>query len=163
MNSIISKSAKIGKNVTIGNFCVIEDDVVIGDNTTIMHYVELRKNTVIGSNCYIDSRVSSSGNCIIKDNVIVRYDSIIARGTFIDSHTYISPKVMFNNLDKGKNKIGGAKVGKHVFIGTNCVLHHGITIGDSCVLGALSFINKNVPENEVWFGNPGHFYKKNNL
>ena len=37
----ISEKATIGKNVQIGNFCVIEEDVTIGDNTIIKNYVEL--------------------------------------------------------------------------------------------------------------------------
>ena len=47
--NIISDKAKIGKNVTMGSFCVIEDDVEIGDNTVLRNYVELRKGTIIGN------------------------------------------------------------------------------------------------------------------
>jgi len=160
-HSIISEKAIIGKNVTIGAFCIIEEGVVIGDNTIIKSYVELRKDTIIGSNCYIDSRVSSSGNCKIGDNVTLRYDSIIARGVEIGEGSYICPKVMTNNLNTEKNQIGGAKIGKNVFIGTSCVLQHGITIGDNSILGTLSFVNKNVPANEIWYGNPAVFKNKN--
>lgn len=159
--NIISDTVIIGKNVKIGNFCIIEDNVVIGDNTIIKNFVELRKNTVIGENCFIDSRVSSSGNCVIGNNVTIRYDSIIARGVIIGDNTYISPKMMTNNLNTKMSQIGGAEIGANVFIGTNCVLQHGIKIGTNCILGSLSFINKNIPENEIWFGNPAKFYKIN--
>lgn len=159
-NSIISEKAKIGKNVTIGAFCIIEEGVEIGDNTTIKNYVELRTGTKIGKNCLIDSKVSSSGNCTIEDDVIIRYDSIIARGVYIGKGSYICPKMMTNNLDTNKAQIGGAHIGRNVFIGTSCVLQHGIIIGDNSALGALSFINKNVPANELWFGNPAQFQKK---
>lgn len=156
---MISDKATIGKNVQIGPFCVIEDDVVIGDNTIIKSYVELRKGTVIGKHCLIDSRVSSSGNNIVGDHVIIRYDSILARGLKVGDYTYMSPRVMTNNLNTKKEQIGGAEIGKNVFIGTNCVIHHGITIGDNCILGALSYVNKNVPSNEVWFGNPAKYQR----
>ena len=158
--NIISDKATIGKNVTIGDFCIIEDDVVIGDSTVIKSYVELRKGTIIGENCYIDSRVSSSGNCVIGNNVTVRYDSIIARGVKIGDGTYICPKMMSNNLNTEHEQIGGANIGTNVFVGTGCVLQHGITIGDNSVLGSMSFINKNVPADEIWFGNPAKFQKK---
>ena len=105
-------------------------------------------------------RVSSSGNCIIGDNVTIRYDSIIARGIKIGDGTYICPKVMTNNLNTEHEQIGGAHIGKNVFIGTGCVIQHGIEIGDNTVLGSMSFINKNVPKDEVWFGNPAKFQKK---
>lgn len=160
VNCIISEKAKIGKNVSIGAFCIIEEGVVIGDNTVLKNYVELRKDTIIGENCYIDSRVSSSGNCLIGNNVIVRYDSIIARGVKIGDGTYICPKMMTNNLNTNKEQIGGADIGENVFVGTSCVLQHGITIGDNSALGALSFVNKDVPANELWYGNPARFQKK---
>lgn len=159
-SNFISEKAIIGKNVTIGKFCIIEDDVVIGDNTVIKNYVELRKGTVIGENCYIDSRVTSSGNCVIKNNVTIRYDSILARGLLVEDNVYISPKLMTNNLNTAKEQIGGAHIGKNVFIGTNCILHHGITIGENSVIGALSFANKDIPKDEIWFGNPAVFKRK---
>ena len=67
---------------------------------------------------------------------------------------------MTNNLDTGKSAIGGAKVGENCFVGTNSVLNHGISIGDNVIIGSLSFVNKNIPKDEVWFGNPAKKYEK---
>ena len=140
---------------------VIEDGVEIGDNTIIKNYVELRKNTKIGKNCYIDSRVSTSGNCEVGDNVTLRYDSILARGCKVGDNTYICPRVMTNNLNTGKTQIGGAHIGSNCFIGTNTVFQHGVKVGDNVVTGAMSFINKDIPNNEIWIGSPAKFLKKN--
>jgi acetyltransferase-like isoleucine patch superfamily enzyme len=41
MTSLVSSRARIGKNVTIGDFCKIHDNVVIGDNTTIGDYCSI--------------------------------------------------------------------------------------------------------------------------
>ena len=139
---------------------MIEEDVIIGDNTIIKNYVELRKNTIIGEDCYIDSRVSTSGNCKIGDRVTLRYDSIIARGVEIGDDTYVCPRVMTNNLDSGKIQIGGAKIGAKCFIGTNSVLQHGISIVDNTTIGSLSFVNKDIIDSGVYFGNPAKKYHK---
>jgi UDP-2-acetamido-3-amino-2,3-dideoxy-glucuronate N-acetyltransferase len=157
----ISDKAIIGKNVSIGDFVVIEQGVVIGDNTEIRNFVELRENTIIGENCYIDSRVSTSGDCVIGNSVTVRFDCILAKGCEVGDNTYICPRVMTNNLDAGQAAIGGAKIGSNCFIGTNTVFQHGVTIGDNVITGALSFVNKNIPNNEVWIGSPAVFFKKN--
>lgn len=157
---MISNKAKIGNNVEIGDYCIIEEGVSIGDNTVIKNFVELRKDTTIGKNCYIDSRVSTSGNCRIGDDVTLRYDSIIARGVEIGNNTYVCPRVMTNNLDTEKLQIGGAKIGSGCFIGTNTVFQHGLIIGNNVVTGAMSFINKDIPDNEIWFGNPAKMFKK---
>ena len=154
VNNIISENAKIGKNVKIGSFCIIEEGVEIGDNTVIKNYVELRSGTVIGKNCYIDSRVSSSGKNIVGDNVTIRYDTILARGVAVGDNTYICPRVMTNNLDKAQDAHGGAKIGSDCFIGTNAVLQHGITICSETIVGSMSFVNKNITEQGVYVGTP---------
>jgi len=158
--SKINPLSKISKNVQIGEFCFIDENVEIGEGTVIKNFVELRPNTKIGKNCYIDSRVSTSGECVIGDNVTLRYDTIIARGCNIGDNSYLAPRVMTNNLDSGKNSIGGAHVGKNCFIGTNAVLQHGIHIGDKSVIGSMSFVTKDIPEGEIWFGSPAVFHKK---
>jgi UDP-N-acetylglucosamine acyltransferase len=158
--SKINPLSKIARNVQIGEFCFIDENVEIGEGTVIKNFVELRPNTKIGKNCYIDSRVSTSGECIIGDNVTLRYDTIIARGCNIGDNSYLAPRVMTNNLDSGKNSIGGAHVGKNCFIGTNAVLQHGIHIGDKSVIGSMSFVTKDIPESEIWFGSPAIFHKK---
>ena len=162
-NVIIGKTVRIrrpelveiGDNVIIENHCVIKKDVTIGDNTHIKNFVELRGNTKIGNDCIIDSRVSTSGNCIIGNSVTLRYDSIIARGVEIGDGTYVCPRVMTNNLNTVKSQIGGAKIGKNCFIGTNAVLQHGIILGDNVVIGSLAFINKDCDANATYIGIPG--------
>ena len=105
---MISSKSRIGKNVEIGDYVVIEDGVEVGDNT------------------------------------------------------YVCPRVMTNNLDTGKIQIGGASTGKNCFLGTNTVLHHGISIGDNCITCAMSFVNKDIPDNEIWIGSPAKYFKMNN-
>jgi UDP-2-acetamido-3-amino-2,3-dideoxy-glucuronate N-acetyltransferase len=158
--SKVSEFSNIARSVQIGEFCFIDRDVEIGEGTIIKNFVELRPNTKIGKNCYIDSRVSTSGECEIGDNVTLRYDTIIARGCKIGDGSYLAPRVMTNNLDSGKNSIGGAHVGENCFIGTNAVLQHGITIGEGSVVGSMSFVTKDIPMNEIWFGSPSVFHKK---
>lgn len=171
-SSIVSDKAEIGKNVKIGHFNIIEDDVIIEDNvvignychlksnvkigtgTVLMNYVELRENTIIGKHCYVDSKVSSSGNVVVMDNVSLRYDTILARGVVVGEGTYVCPRVMTNNLNTGGKQIGGAKIGSNCFIGTNAVLQHGITIEENVIIGAMSFVNKDCESNSTYLGVP---------
>ena len=46
--AIVSKKAKLGKNVEIGPWSVIENDVAIGDNTKIWQNVYIASGTEIG-------------------------------------------------------------------------------------------------------------------
>lgn len=160
-NVKIGENCKIAEDVILGEYIFIGDNVEIGAGTVIKNFVELRDNTIIGENCFIDSRVSTSGNCNIGNDVTLRYDVIIARGCTVGNSSYICPRVMTNNLDSDKNSIGGPKIGESCFIGTNSVLQHGITIGDNVITGSMALVTKDIPSNEIWYGSPAKFIKKN--
>jgi len=146
-----------------GEYCLIEEGVIIGKNTVLKNFVELRTGTVIGDDCYIDSRVSTSGDCFIGNRVIIRYSGIIARGTFIYDDVFIAPQLMTENVSHKGEEIGGAQIGVgewdrktkyRVFIGTNVTLAAGIEIGQGVVIGSKSNVRKSITEPGVYFGNP---------
>lgn len=156
--AIIQGNVHLGQGIEIGPNCVIEGTedrpVIIGDNTRIMVAVEIRPGTTIGKDCYIDSGCRFSGDCAIGDRCTLRYETIIARGVNVDNDCYLCPRVMTNNLDAGKNSIGGAKIGKGCFIGTHTVLQHGITICDAVTVGAMSFVHRSIQEPGTYVGSP---------
>src|SRR5690625_1874672 len=55
---MIDKTAKIGRNVRIGEYVVIEKNVVIGDDVVIGHHAVIKEDTIIGNHVIIDDLVS---------------------------------------------------------------------------------------------------------
>ena len=53
-------------------------------------------------------------------------------------------------------------VGNNVWFGGNVVVLPGVTIGDNCVIGAGSVVNKDIPSNVVAVGNPCKVIKEIN-
>ena len=51
------------------------------------------------------------------------------------------------------------KIGHDVWIGAQTVVRQGVTIGDGAVIGANSFVNKDVPPYAIAFGTPIKVYK----
>ena len=45
-------------------------------------------------------------------------------------------------------------IGKKVWIGANCVILPGVSIGDGSIIGAGSVVTKDIPENVIAVGNP---------
>jgi len=45
-------------------------------------------------------------------------------------------------------------IGDDVWIGANCVVLPGVTIGSNVVIGAGSIVTKDIPSNSIAFGNP---------
>jgi acetyltransferase-like isoleucine patch superfamily enzyme len=49
---------------------------------------------------------------------------------------------------------GECKVGERCFIGSQSVLANCITVGDDIIVGAGSFVRKNISEKGIYSGNP---------
>lgn len=52
---------------------------------------------------------------------------------------------------------GRIKIGNNVFIGQNVMILKGVTIGNNVVIGANSLVNKDIPDNCVYAGNPAKY------
>ena len=58
------------------------------------------------------------------------------------------------------NKAGQIKLKKNCKIGSHSLIMPGVTVGENAVIGAFSFVNKDVPENVVAAGVPVKVIKK---
>ena len=150
----IHESFKHGKNLKIGFFNVIEEDVIVGDNVDIQNFVLLKKGTRIGNDCYVDSYFRSSGDNEIANNVTLRFGSTIARKVYVGNNVFISPNVMTVYSLPDGSKSAGTVIGAKAFIGTAAVLAPNIVIVEGAIIGANSFVNKSILEKAVYAGNP---------
>ncbi len=50
---------------------------------------------------------------------------------------------------------GRVQVGENCFIGTNATIVDGARVGRQCLIGAGALIRHDVPDGEIWVGNPG--------
>jgi len=48
----------------------------------------------------------------------------------------------------------GIHIGDDVWLGAGVVVLPGVTIGAGAVIGAGSIVTRDVPEYEIWLGNP---------
>ena len=142
----------------LGCFNLIEENVSMGEDNTIKNFVEIRKGTKIGDRNLIDSRVSFSGgdSCIVEDDCIIRFGSIIARNVQICNKVFLAPHVKFIYIPfTSRPGIPNITfVGPGVRIGMGSVVGDGVYIPEGTIIGALSFVRKNIDEPGVYGGNP---------
>jgi acetyltransferase-like isoleucine patch superfamily enzyme len=110
------------------------------NNVLILGNVRVGKNTWIGPNVILDG----SGGLQIGDYVSV------SAGVQIYSHHTID---WSNSLGKKTTKKKQTKIGNGVYLGPNSIVQMGVTIGDKAIIGAMSFVNKDVPERGKWYKN----------
>ena len=51
-------------------------------------------------------------------------------------------------------------IGDDVWIGAGTTILKGVKIGNGAVIGANSLVNKNIPDNQIWAGNPVKYLKE---
>lgn len=124
------KFKKIGQNVVIQEPCVFTncDCIEIGNNVSFAGFVH----------------IWGGGGVVIGDNVM------IASHTAITSITHNKTNLIFNS----ENILAKVIIGNNVWIGAHTIIVPGITIGDNCVIGAGSFVNRNIPPNTIYAGTP---------
>ncbi len=108
------------------------------DNVLILGNVQVGENTWIGPNCILDG----SGGLEIGS-----YCSISA-GVQIYTHHTVK---WATSLGHEKTENASIRIGSGVYIGPQSVIQMGVTIGDKAVIGACSFVNRDVPARaKVW-------------
>lgn len=133
-------------------------------STNIWQYVVVLPNASIGENCNICAHSFIENDVIIGNNVTVKCGVYLWDGIVIEDNVQIGPNVTFTNdkypRAKQKFELQRTTIKKNASIGAGSVILGGITIGENSLIGAGSVVTKNVPANELWFGNPARFIRK---
>jgi acetyltransferase-like isoleucine patch superfamily enzyme len=93
--------------------------------------------------------ISSRKKIVIGDNTMIAANVIIADSDF---HQQWPPEERWVN--PGFEFDQEVYIGKNVWIGMNCIILKGVSIGDNSIIGAGSVVTKDIPSNVIAAGNP---------
>ena len=116
------------------------------------------------------------GDCTGLTNVVIQChkEILIGNNVNIGAGTMIYD-TDFHSLD-WKDRLEGVDIAKRrkkkvvikdlAFIGAHCIILKGVTVGEKSIIGAGSIVTADIPDGEIWAGNPARFIRKidnNNL
>ena len=165
----VGDNVKVGANTTLYVGVKIYEGCLVGANC-ILH-----AGSVIGADGFGFApnaeggfdKIPQLGNVIIEDNVEIgantcidraKTDStIIRKGVKLDNLIQIGHNVQVgeNTVSSAQSGIAGTtKVGANCFIAGQVGIADHVVVGDRVKIGAKSGVDKNVPDDEIRYGNP---------
>jgi len=145
-------------NYTIGKYCIIEDDTLIGENVIIGDYVKVMNGSIIGDDVIIGDYSRITGPCKILKGANIRARTTIAPGFVIGKNTFIGGSVTTTRSNKIKpdssQPIKHSLIGNNCKIGSNVTIVSGADICDDVEIGAGAVVIKPITEPGLYVGNP---------
>ena len=145
----LSKKAKIGANVTIGDFCVIHDNVVIGDNSVIEGHCSLG----------VPSGSANPNPLVIGPNAHIRSHSVFYEGSTFGEGLSTGHAVI---IREGTQAGDGLQIGSQTDIEGQCEIgdyvrtHSDVHIGQGTKIGnfvwvfpRVTFTNDPLPPSHI--------------
>lgn len=167
--NVTGKPKNIRGIVTIRSNC--KGSISLGGNITIMSG---KKYNIIGNDFRTVFRTIQNGKIVLGNNVGISNSTIVsAEAVTIEDNVMIGGNCQIfdtdfhpiaysdrleHDADGGKSK--SIRIKEGAFIGANSMVLKGVTIGRHSVIGAGSVVTKDVPDGEIWAGNPAIYIRK---
>ena len=149
--ALVSPRARIAENVSIGPFCLIEDEVEIGAGTRLDSHVIVKQHTTVGENSHLypgvvlgndpeDKHFTGERSYLrIGNHNTFREFSSVSRGTPPESATEIGDD---NYIMIGTHVAHNCRLGNQIVLCNNCSLGGYVEIDDGAFLSANVLVHQ---------------------
>ena len=170
--AVVSPQAELGRNVTVGAFCVIEPQVSIGDDCRIGHHAVIKEGTTLGANNYVGESAVLGGfpqhakmperpgrlviGCdnTIREYVTMHRSLVEDRTTRVGDHNlFMIGSHVAHDCTIGSNVIvtnnvllgGHVRVEDRAFVSGAVAVHQFCRIGSLAMVGGMARVVQDVP------------------
>ena len=178
--AIISKNAKIDSTTTIGPYCVVGENVIIGKNNNFISHVSITGNTTVADNniFYPFSSIGSNPQdlkfnkeksfLIIGNKNTFRENVTVNPGTegggletiiddnclfMVGSHIAHDCKIKSNVILANNATLAGhVQIDKNAILGGNSAVHQFVRIGKYAMIGGMSGVEKDIIPYGLYIG-----------
>lgn len=186
--AVVSPNAKLGKNVRIDPYAIVEADVTIGDDCWLGNHSVVRSHTTLGYSNRIHEFAVLGGEpqsihyrgeptrLEIGNRNSIREMATLNRGTepgavtrigddnIIMAYTHIAHDCQVGNhciFANGTNLAGHVSVGDYAFTGGFTLVHQNCRLGMHCMTGINTVLRQDVPPYMIVNGNPAQIKSVN--
>lgn len=108
----------------------------IGQGTVVMPHAVIGPNSKVGEFCLINTQASIDHDCVMQD---------------------------FSSLAPAAATGGTVHIGIRSAVSIGATIKHGVRIGNDSVVGANSYLNKDLPDNQIAYGTPAKQIRPRNI
>jgi len=188
--AVVSKKAKLGKDVVVAPFAVIDDNVVIGDGTQIGPHCQITGYTTIGKENHIfngatigsrpqDLKFKGEKTFLeIGDRNFIREyvtinpgtgegnKTIIGSNNLLMAYAHVAHDCRIGNhcvFANCASLAGHVVVEDHILISGLSAVHQFVRIGKHAIIGGCSKVVQDIPPFSTCDGHPARIYGLNRI
>jgi UDP-3-O-[3-hydroxymyristoyl] glucosamine N-acyltransferase len=141
----VHPTAKLGRNAHVGPYVVIDEGVVIGDNSVLLAHAVIYRGVAIGNNFFAHAHAVVREFCQLGDNVLLQNGVVVGSDGFgfakndeahwhkivqsgnvvVESDVELQANTCIDRASIGETRIGrGAKIDNLVHVGHSCTIGH---------------------------------------
>lgn len=141
---------------------IVDDGVIIGDNTKVWHFSHILSGSVIGSNCSFGQNCVVGPKVKIGNGVKVQNNVSIYEGVECEDDVFLGPSCVFTNVTNPRafivrrEEFKKTLLKKGCSVGANATIVCGVTIGEYALIGSGAVVNRDVLPYALMVGVPAH-------
>lgn len=145
----------IGEGSLIRSHSIVYSGNITGSDFSTGHRVTIREYTKFGNSCSIGTLSDIQGYSTFGDYCRLHSNVHIGQKSTVGNFVFIYPYVVFTNDPlPPSNQIKGPTIGDYTQIAVHAVILPAVKIGEKCLIGANSTVNKNFDNELVIVGSP---------
>lgn len=148
---------------------IVEDNVTLGDGTSIWDHVHIRHSTQLGEECIVGGKTYIAYGVRIGNRVKINSNVYICHAVTIEDGVMISAGTVFTNdrfpraTTPDLRQLRTSDPDEHTLptrvcagatIGASCTIGNDLQIGRFAMVGMASVVTKSVPDFHLVLGNP---------
>jgi len=118
---------------------------VVHPTSVVSSSVQFDQGNFFAAGSVFNPLVTIGNSCVVNTGAIVEHECVLG------NYVHIAP---------GAVLAGNVHVGDYSFVGANAVIKQGTKVGTDVTIGAGSVVLRDVPNGEIWVGNPAKILKK---
>ncbi|MCB9545717.1 MAG: N-acetyltransferase [Myxococcales bacterium] len=157
---LAAPTTALGEGAFIHPTAEVDGPVDVGAGTKIWHFTKLLGPLTIGQGCVLGQNVVVERGVSIGNNVKIQNNVSVYSGVILEDDVFCGPSMVFTNVGTPRSafprrgQYATTRVCQGASIGANATVVCGNRLGRYAFVGAGAVVTRDVPDHGLVYGNP---------